>query len=372
MKPIHNPLREKSFFRKTSNALLKRFFDYHGVLADLEWNGRDESDVSDIYDACLKLPEDARGKITDDLENINDLASDRGMPCLVDAAGRWGVDCKDLTAHDLAMILFLDKRDAFDAAHDWWAIDHFQGYTDFRGSRPADIADPEAGKANFEGAFSKYMSSLEKGVEIQVDVYKDTNKVAYVVCHEDYVKPVERFREHKLVVEKDRPVFYATMVYYPRLGKLKVKASKNELIEFSRDAFAAHILGNKNFFQHQHVKLIYDLDRFKRPWRFETKDADQIEWVRVVGIRFAPDPKGNKDTVEVRSYANLAQRLKDMNIDLSKATIKSVSLCFKFPGKGRSGSRTVNLSMPNRNNLGDSKNDQLIEGYLVDWEIANM
>ena len=118
--------------------------------------------------------------------------------------------------------------------------------------------------------------------------------------------------------------------------------------------------------------MIYDLDRFKRPWRFETDVADHIEWVRVVGIRFQPDPKGSKDTVEVKSYTNLQQRLRDMNIDLRSAAIKRISLCFKFPGKGRSGSRTVNLSMPNRNNLGDSKNDQLIERYLVEWEIANM
>jgi len=51
MKPIHSPLREKSFFRKVSNELLRRFFNHHDVLNEIEWDGRDEASVTDIYDA---------------------------------------------------------------------------------------------------------------------------------------------------------------------------------------------------------------------------------------------------------------------------------------------------------------------------------
>lgn len=371
MKPVHNPLREKSFFRKTSNALLKRFFDHYGVLQDVEWGDRGEADVGAIFESYRSLPDDVRTVVEDDLENLNDLASQRGMPCLVDAAGRCGMDCQDMTPHDLAITLLLEHRREFDNAHDWWAIDHFQGYTDFRGKRALDIADAGAGKPRLEAAFAEFLGRQERGINIQVDSYPDTNKLAYVVCHEDYMKPVERFRKRELVVEKERPVFYATMVYYPRLGKLKVKAGKNELVEFARDAFAEHIVGESDFFQHQDVRLIYDLDRFKRQWRLETDPADHIEHVRVVGMGFHPEPT-SKDSIEVKSYGGLLQRLREMNIRLDTVKIKRVSLWFKFPGKGRSGSRTVVLSMPNRNNLGDSKNDQLIERYLVEWEIANM
>ena len=208
MKPVHSTLREKSFFRKTSNVLLKRFFDRRKVLGDFEWDGRGEADMTELYEAYSKLPNDIREKVEGDLENLNDLASQRGMPCLVDSASRWGIVCRDMTAHDLAMTLFLDCPGAFEAAHDWWTIDHFQGYTDFRGLSPLNVDDPEAGKPQLQAALSGFLSSLDKGIDIHVDVYKDTNKLAYVVCHEDYVKPVERFREHKLVVEKDRPVFY--------------------------------------------------------------------------------------------------------------------------------------------------------------------
>ncbi|HUT10468.1 MAG TPA: hypothetical protein VMX94_07040 [Armatimonadota bacterium] len=371
MKPIHSPLREKSFFRKTSNALLKRFFEHYETLREIAWSGRAEADVDDVYDAYSELPEDTRRGIANDLENLNDLASERGMPCLVEAAGRWHIDCGDMTAHNLAMTLFLEHRDTFNTAHDWWTIDHFQGYSDFRGRNPLVIEDTDKGLPQLQAAFSDYLGSLEKGVDVKVEVYKDIEKIAYVVCHEDYVKAMERFREHTLVVENDRPVFYATMVYYPSSGKLKVKATKNELVEFSRDAFAEHIIGSRDFFQHQDVRLIYDLDRFKLPWQFELDPADHIEYVRVVAIRFHPE-LNTKDTVEVRSYRDLAQRLRGMNVDLNRVKITHVSLCFKFPGKGRIGARTVNLSMPNRNNLGDSKNDQLIERYLVEWKIANM
>lgn len=371
MRPIHRPLREKSLFRKTGNALLRRFFEHHRVLEDIKWHGRDEAAVKDVYDAYEALPTDTKVTIRQDLESVNDVASHHGMPCLVDAAGRWNVDCRDMTAHDLAMTLFLDYPDAFNAAHDWWRIDHFQGYTDFRGLNPLEIEDPDKGRPQLEAAFSAFLDSQQKGVNIHVDVYKDTNKLAYVVCHEDYVKPVERFKAKRLVVEKERPVFYATMVYYPQLGKLKVKAAKHELVEFSRDSFAEHIIGRKDFFHHPDVHLIYDLDRFKRSWRFETDPADPIEWVRVAAVRFQPVPT-EKDTVEVKSYENLRQRLRDLNVDLDRVKIIRVSLTFKFAGKGRSGCRTARLSLPNHNNLGDSRNDQLIERYLVEWEIANM
>jgi len=364
-------LREYSFFRKTSNTLLKRFFDHHKALKSIEWNGRTENEVQDIYQAYIELPAKVKSKIEDDLENLNDVSSQKGMPCLVDAAASQGVKCKDISAYNLAMTLFLDCREAFDIAHEWWTINHFQSYTDFRGRKPHDVKDPEAGKPHFEAAFSEFLDSMSKGIDIHVDVYNNANKIAYVVCHEDYVKPIERFRNHKLQVLKDKPVFYATIVYYPKLGKLKVKAAKNDVVEFTRDAFAEHIIKKKDFFQHADVKLIYDLNWFKRPWRFETDPADHISRVKVVSIRFHPEP-GSKDQIEVKSYDNLAQRLKDMNVDLKRAEINRVSLCFKFPGIGRAGSKTVNLSMPNHNNLSDSENDQLIERYLVDWEIANM
>jgi len=87
MKPIHSPLREKSFFRKVSNELLRRFLNHHDVLNEIEWDGRDEASVTDIYDAYANLAADVREPVTADLENLNDLASQRGMPCLVDAAG---------------------------------------------------------------------------------------------------------------------------------------------------------------------------------------------------------------------------------------------------------------------------------------------
>ena len=61
-----------------------------------------------------------------------------------------------------------------------------------------------------------------------------------------------------------------------------------------------------------------------------------------------------------------------MNMDLRNVEIDQVSMCFKFPGKGHKGMRSVNLRKPNGNNLGDSKNDQMIERYLAEWEIANM
>jgi len=55
MKPIHSPLREKSLFRKTSNALLSRFFEHHNVLGEIKWDGRDEAHVKDVYEAYEKL-----------------------------------------------------------------------------------------------------------------------------------------------------------------------------------------------------------------------------------------------------------------------------------------------------------------------------
>ncbi|HUT57064.1 MAG TPA: hypothetical protein VNA25_04215 [Phycisphaerae bacterium] len=70
MKPVHNPLRETSFFRRTSNALLKRFFEHHAVLADLDWDGRDEADVTEVYDAYRGLSDDLRSKVEEDLENL--------------------------------------------------------------------------------------------------------------------------------------------------------------------------------------------------------------------------------------------------------------------------------------------------------------
>jgi hypothetical protein len=52
--------------------------------------------------------------------------------------------------------------------------------------------------------------------------------------------------------------------------------------------------------------------------------------------------------------------------------ILAVKLCFKFPGKGNSGQRTINLEIPNKCNLCDNPIEQTIDSYLREWEILKI
>jgi hypothetical protein len=78
MAPEYQPRR---FFRNAPNLMLQRYFAARNVLSEVDFAALTETQVEPIYEAWLKLPDDA---LEENLSNYFHRMQGRGENCKVD------------------------------------------------------------------------------------------------------------------------------------------------------------------------------------------------------------------------------------------------------------------------------------------------
>ena len=78
----------RRFFRNVPNRLLQQYFSSHKALEEVDFGALTETQVDPIYEAWLKLPEDVRNEMEQDLQEIDELATEAGSKAILDEA-RW-------------------------------------------------------------------------------------------------------------------------------------------------------------------------------------------------------------------------------------------------------------------------------------------
>lgn len=66
----------RRFFRNASNRLLKRYFIARDALPEVDFGALTETQVEPIYEAWLKLSDDARKGMEQDFQDIGELATE--------------------------------------------------------------------------------------------------------------------------------------------------------------------------------------------------------------------------------------------------------------------------------------------------------
>ena len=81
----------REFFRQMPNALLARYFEAHGVLAELDFVGMKETQPEELFEAWLKQPEGQRNAMDAELREIHALSCERaGVPFRTKQRGTCG------------------------------------------------------------------------------------------------------------------------------------------------------------------------------------------------------------------------------------------------------------------------------------------
>jgi hypothetical protein len=78
----------RRFFRNAPNRLLQRYFAKHYVLSGVDFGALTETQFEPIYEAWLKLSDDARKEMEQDFQDIDELATEGGSKAILDEA-RW-------------------------------------------------------------------------------------------------------------------------------------------------------------------------------------------------------------------------------------------------------------------------------------------
>ena len=104
----------RRFFRNAPNRLLQRYFAKHNVLSEVDFGALTETQVEPIYEAWLKLSDDARKEMEQDFQDIDELATEGGSKAILDEARWHGEDLAEQFAsltgfHEHAFWTFLER-----------------------------------------------------------------------------------------------------------------------------------------------------------------------------------------------------------------------------------------------------------------------
>ncbi|MEW6027568.1 MAG: hypothetical protein AB1599_09785 [Planctomycetota bacterium] len=368
----------KSLFGRLNPNLLYEYFKKHKVLDDFAWDAyiRDKWRLrDDLLEEFYKIPAKKREEIEDELRQVNGLSGLSAQETLEAAAKTFKlVWDDDMMPEDRALTILMENKDAFLTACEWTNLETYASFADYL-AKPKEPRDWSKIKQSLTDAWKLLLQNQSKGYgRVHIENYKTADRQAYLVYYEAPPTYVTRFDDKTNQPEdkKDKPVLEALLIYYPKLGKLKVKARTEPVIETAKNDYAKLALGDEHHFA-SGSERIYDMNQFKKklePTDFPTDPADRISSVRVVALRFKPDAL-TRDIVEINSVKGLKERIRLLKLDLTTAVIKRVRMQVKFEGVQKGLVKSFNLSVPNKNTLSDSKKDHLIEQYLVKWGVAN-
>jgi len=363
----------RSFFRGVnSTALFRRFFDAYGVSAAM---GLDEkAGPNQIHEAWEKLACPNREEIEESLCQINDIGREKGRFALQERAMLCGVEgYEDLTLEKLAIVLFLDHRDVFDAAYEFHTLEKAENLHTLIGRHPVPCEPTSASIEKFKDELGKALRNEAHGSHLLVEpARRHAEKWMAAIPHQTFVKPDHEFDERdgeKIVTRDRRPVYEMVLIYYPGKGVLKLKAGRGrKKVERAAACFATEILGQTPaFFQ---ICNVVNFAPLQEPhFSFAPGPKDHFESVRPTRIRFH---KHAHPGVEYEVHCkerydratNVLEQLVADGINLSEIEIQGLNLCFQFP-EGSRDTRTVELGVPNRSSLDETERDRHIERALA-------
>ncbi len=367
----------RQFFRRVNSAeLFYLFFEEFGVW---ETMGLDTNATTDsIYEAWDQLDCRNRTEIKEALCRINDIAHEKGRYTLQLRAQNCSVeDYEDLTLQKLAMTLYLDHRDAFNEAYDFYVLEKTDNLHILLGKNPVACNPSEPQIEAFRQKLITTLRPEGDGPRMRVEVEaRHADKWMASIPHQTFVKPDHEFDDRSEIVTRDRrPVYEMILIYYPATGLLKLKVGRGRQKPTRvASVFATEILGqDADFFQICEVVSFEPLldSRFS----FQREPGDQFEWARPTLIRYT---KSSADGVDyqvhckdlVNGAADVLTRLRADGVSLTEVDIHAMNICFKFP-KNKRDTRMVELGRPGRSSLDETDRDRYIESVLTRWGLIN-
>ena len=361
----------RQFFRSVNSvALLRRFFQGHGVWERLGITEGARND--DAFTAWEAYTGPERAKVHDELCRINDIARERGRFTLQGRARECGVeDLEKLTLPKLALTLYLDHRAVFDAAYDFYALEKTDNLHALVGDDPVPCAPTAEQIERFKERLRATLHGETEGQRLRVEVEaRHPDKWMAAIPHQTYVRPDHEFDDDsdEIVTRDRRPVYEMILIYYPRTGVLKLRAGRGrKKVESVASIFATEVLGRGPLFFR--VCDIVNFEPLYDPgFSFVREPGDVHQWAVPTQIGYRRRARSGyhyhlicREVYE--GSPGVLGALRQDGVSLSEIEIDSLSVCFKFPKHNRD-TRTVDLGMPNRVSLDETERDRYIEGVL--------
>ena len=323
LKKFVNP----KFTRTVDLGLLSRLFERHrdtlrgfdlGVFNQEAADGDARRAVQDFFAG----PEENYPEgLVADLHRIAELGNAAGLEIILQQAARLGVRLSAKAEENeyetqqepkqIALRVFLDHPDVFDAASDMMALMARTSLAEFIGrDEGVDAVMDERTKAEFEAATASMFEQDMRSKYCRVGWYDDSDELVLVIAHGSPITTTPIVQRDEERVISFRAAEHAVLSYNSTAGLLKIggvaKARRADLAEL----FADKILGKPKFFAGDDAQNLYTLDPVQRAgfgFAFNHDFDPGIQRVQITEVqvdRVGADPK----TGETRTFYSYVAR----------------------------------------------------------------
>lgn len=374
---MSRPFKLRAVLRYLDRGLLSSLLKANGLEVPAPKEGTDDAEV--IEELILNATENVAAEITEALRAVNELATEDGVLALIELSGPHHIqpqaDMEKLAGdHDKALFFFLRHPQVFDDASILCHVTDLKAKGErYLKRRPADVVVGR--KEALAVALRSYLLAQDgRGRECIVNVFKHADRVCFIAYPEDFAKAPLCYKNKSLKRLALRPTFEIVFLYYPETGKVELSAKggpRRQLELFT--LFNREVLEDAS--EVRAIEMTYNLDRFLDPeLKLPTLIEDQVEFVRVQKLRLFDKLGDYRVTLEPKDPTGLGsmrELLQRYDIRPSRFSVTQAEIKMKFPGKGRRGGVTVQLTYPDKCNLNDSPTHLKAKKYLDQWGLVN-
>ncbi len=310
-----------------------------------------------VLDFLLNMDENYPPKMVEDLHRMCDLSDPTGFDILTRLYQEKGIEIvprketgeyEAVSPQHLALLSYVKHPDIFEDAHDMVYYFHITNPAEYAGIDEREVEVSDTKKQNLEAALANYFHDRYKGRYCRVKFFSDGGDICATISHGKHLT-TGTF----LIKDKEQPLSYrdikqGMLAYNPDTGRLKANASSIEEREKLAGLFAEHIIGDKDFFNHEKSQDIYTLEAFQKQWpefKFNYKWDEEVTGVRITEIQlFSKSKKAWK--FMLKDYDVLLALHEYRNVNLRTAAINYIKIRFDIMDGVKKTSRTVKLKPP--------------------------
>jgi hypothetical protein len=372
----------RRFFREVPNRMLRRYFERHKVLEDVDIGALKETQIEPIHEEWLTLSQEVRNDMEQDFQDVDELATEGGSKAILDEAKFHGEDLTGVfdslnSFHERAFWTLLERprywRGSLAFRHADSVASRFWRKRKNLPRRPANVDPTSIGK--FEQAISSYFHSQQgRGQHCKVECYKRDTFDYFFAYPEDYAQAEIVWIKDGLSRRPRRPAFEVIFVYSQSEGTLDTFLSGDRTPVPDLQAIFADTILNARLGPDQKDERVYDLNCFRtRQFNFVYDPESGIEDVVVSKLRLTVLGRKDRITLEADPAHN-RQAVFDLmekvtkGISLAQMVVTQVGIKVTFshnPQSRRPTTRTFDVGWPSSCSLRYQGRDVVIRRMLI-------
>jgi hypothetical protein len=372
----------RRFFRNAPNRLLQQYFSSHKALEEVDFGALTETQVDPIYEASLKLPEDVRNEMEQDLQEIDELATEAGLKAILDEARWHGEELAEQFAsltgfHEHAFWTILERPKYWRGALPFHHADLVPAsYWRKRKNLPRKPAglDP-ASIRQLEQNVSHYFHTMQgRGQNCKVDCYRRNDRDYFFAYPEDYAQASIEW-EGKEFKRRPHPAFEIIFGYAQNDGTLDIYMTGDRKPVPDLQAIFADAILKAELGSDEKDERVYELNPLRsRQFQFVYGPESGIADVAVKKLRLKVHGKSERIILEADPSYN-KQAVFDLldkvtkAIPLSQTAITQVGIKVTFahnPSSRKASTRIFDINWPNSCSLRHDGRDLIIPRLLAD------